>query len=124
MIKVFAYRGLCVTNCEDDGATLLDNLQSLLRAADFASRNPSMSNRKGMPDDVSECLHVAGHVQKDKGSAIHAGDMEVFSVAYVSGSITIQLHHGASCDTYKVCLTSEVLLPKVFKYFNEFSGTE
>jgi hypothetical protein len=37
-------RGLCVTNCEDDGATLLDNLQLLLRALDFASLNPSTSH--------------------------------------------------------------------------------
>jgi hypothetical protein len=32
IINGLAHRGLCGTNCEDDGATLLDNLQSLLRA--------------------------------------------------------------------------------------------
>jgi hypothetical protein len=37
-----------------------------------------MSHRKEMPDDVSESLHVAWHVQKD---AVHAGDMEVFSAS-------------------------------------------
>jgi hypothetical protein len=37
IISGLAFRGLCVTNCEDDGATLLDNLQSLLRAADSDS---------------------------------------------------------------------------------------
>jgi hypothetical protein len=36
IINGLAYRGLCVTNCEDDGATFLDNLQSLLRAPDSA----------------------------------------------------------------------------------------
>jgi hypothetical protein len=37
-------RGLCVTNCEDEGATLLDNLQLLLRALDFASLNLSTTH--------------------------------------------------------------------------------
>jgi hypothetical protein len=40
------YRGFCVTNCEDDGATLLDNLQSLLRVPDSALQNPSTSHGK------------------------------------------------------------------------------
>jgi hypothetical protein len=31
--------------------------------------------------------NVAQQVQKDSGAAVRAGDMEVFSVAYVSGSI-------------------------------------
>jgi hypothetical protein len=40
-----------------------------------------------MSDDVSESLHIAWHVQKDKYSAVHAGNVEVFSVADVIGSI-------------------------------------
>jgi hypothetical protein len=83
-----------------------------------------MSHRKQMPDDVSESLHIVWHIQKDKGSAVHAGDMEVFSVTFVIGSIARQVHCGVRCDAYRMCLTSEVLLPNVFIYFNEFSDTE
>jgi hypothetical protein len=69
------------------------------------------------PDDVYESLHVAWHVQKDKGSAVCAGNMEVFSVSYVIGFIARQVLRGVSCDEYRMYLTSEVLLPNVFKYF-------
>jgi hypothetical protein len=46
IINGLAYRGLCVTNCENDGVTLLDNLQSLLRAPASALRNPTISHGK------------------------------------------------------------------------------
>jgi hypothetical protein len=42
------------------------------------------------------------------GAAVHAGDMEVFSVACVSGSIVRQVVRGVSCDACKTCLTSAV----------------
>jgi hypothetical protein len=58
-----AHRGLWGTSCEDDGATLLDNLQLLLRAPDSSLQNPSVSHRKEMPYDVSESLAVAQPVQ-------------------------------------------------------------
>jgi hypothetical protein len=60
--------------------------------------------------DVAESFHVAHQVQKDIEAAVHACDMEVFSVAYVSGSIDMQVLLGVSCDACKTCLTSEVLL--------------
>jgi hypothetical protein len=63
-----AYRGLRGTNC--DGATSLDNLESLLRAPDSSSRNPSVSHGKEMPVDVSECFHVTWRVLKDIGSVL------------------------------------------------------
>jgi hypothetical protein len=118
-----AHTGLCGTSCEDDGATLLDNLESLLRAPDSASGNPSTSHGKESSDDLSQSLHVAWHVQ-DIGAALHSGDKEVVSVACVSGSIARQVLHGVSCDAYKTCHTSEVLLPNVLIYFNEFCDTE
>jgi hypothetical protein len=82
---------VCVSNYRDDGANVLDNLQSLLKAPNSASRNPSMSHDKETSDDVSESVHVAWHVQKDKRSAVHAGDIEVFSVGFVIGSISMQV---------------------------------
>jgi hypothetical protein len=51
--------------------------------------------------------------------------MEVFSEAYVSGSIARQVLHGVSCDACKTCLTFEVLLQtSVFIYFKKYSDTE
>jgi hypothetical protein len=49
IISGLAFRGLCETNYEDDGATLLDNVQSLFRAPEAASRNPSTSHGKETP---------------------------------------------------------------------------
>jgi hypothetical protein len=46
IVNGLAFRDLCVTNCEDDGDALLDNLQSLLRAPESALRNPSSSHGK------------------------------------------------------------------------------
>jgi hypothetical protein len=65
---------VCETNCEVDGATLLDNLQLMLRAPAAASRNPSTSRGKKPPD-----------VTFPSCSASTEG--LVLSVAYVSGSI-------------------------------------
>jgi hypothetical protein len=125
IINGLAFRSLGNTNCEDDGATLLDNLQSFLRVPDAASRNPSTSSDKETPAGVPESVHVVQQVQKDMGSAVRAGEMEVFSVAYVSGSIASQVLRGVSCDACKTCLTSQVLLSAtVFIYMKECSDTE
>jgi hypothetical protein len=40
--------------------------------------------------------------------------VEVFSIAYVSGSIARYVLCGVSCDAYRMCLTSEVLLPNIY----------
>jgi hypothetical protein len=37
IINGLTLRGLCGTNCENDGATLLDNLESVFRAPDASS---------------------------------------------------------------------------------------
>jgi hypothetical protein len=93
----------------------------LLREPDTSSPNPSTSRSK-KTRNVSESFHVAQQVQKDKGAAVHADDMQVFSVAYVSGSIVRQALCGVSCDECKPCLTSEVLLrTSVFVYFKEYT---
>jgi hypothetical protein len=64
-------------------------------------------------------------VQKDMSAAVNAGDMEVFSVAYVNGSIARQVLRGVSCVACKICLTFQVLLSaSVFVYFKEYSYTE
>jgi hypothetical protein len=57
--------------------------------------------------EFARCLECT---EGQKGSAVHAGDMEVFSVTYVSGSIARQVLRGVSYDAYRMCLTSEVTL--------------
>jgi hypothetical protein len=57
-----------------------------------------------MPLIWSYSFHVAQQVQKDIGATVHAGDIEVFSVVYVSGSIVRQVLCGVSCDACKTAL--------------------
>jgi hypothetical protein len=40
--------------------------------------------------------------------------MELFPIAYVSGSIARYVLCAVSCDAYRICLTSEVLLPIIY----------
>jgi hypothetical protein len=68
------------------------------RAPVAALHNPSASS-------VPESFHVAQQVLKAIGAAVHARDMEMFSV--VSGSIDRQVLCGVSCDACKTCLTSD-----------------
>jgi hypothetical protein len=59
------------------------------------------------------------------GAVVRVGDMEVFSVANVSGSVSTQVLHVVNCDACKTCLTSQVLLSaNVFIYFKEYCDTE
>jgi hypothetical protein len=53
---------------------------SLLRAPDASSPNPSTSHGMEIPDDVPEGFHVARQVRNDTYAAVHAGYMEVFSI--------------------------------------------
>jgi hypothetical protein len=59
IIDGLAFRGLYETDCEDDGATLMDNLQSLLGAPVASSPNLSTRHCKENPNDVSDSFHVA-----------------------------------------------------------------
>jgi hypothetical protein len=58
IVNGLAFRGLCGTNYEDDGAILLDNLQSLLKEPDTSSPNPSISHGKETRY-VPDSFHVA-----------------------------------------------------------------
>jgi hypothetical protein len=99
--------------------------KSLLRIPDAASRNPFTGHGKETPDDVHKSYHVTQEVQKDAGAAVHAGDMEAFSVANVSGSTAMLVLSGVTCDAGKTCLTSQLLLSaSVFIYFKGYSDTE
>jgi hypothetical protein len=58
---------------------------------------------KESPDVVPESFLFVQQVQKDTGAAIHAGDMEMFSVAR-------QVVPGVSCDACKTFLTSHAVI--------------
>jgi hypothetical protein len=118
IINGLAFRGLQGTNCKDDGTALLDDLHSFLRASNASPPNPSTSHSRENPDDVSDSFHGLENVQQKVASDVCAGDMEILSVAYVSGFIARQLLHGVECDACKKCLTSQVMLSTyVFIYF-------
>jgi hypothetical protein len=59
----------------------------LLKAQDASSANPYTIHDTETPDNVPEIFHVAQKGQTDIGAAVHIGTMEVFSLAYISGSI-------------------------------------
>jgi hypothetical protein len=125
IINGLSFRGLHGTNCKDDGTTLLDDLHSFLRASDASPLNSTTCHGRENPDDVSDSFHVAEKIQQKVAAAVFAGDMEVFSVAYVSGFIARQLLCGVSCDACTACLTSQVMLStNAFIYFKEYSDTE
>jgi hypothetical protein len=62
IIDGLSIRGPCGSNCEDDNVTVMDNLQSLLRAPYVSSPNSSTSHGKEPPDDVPESFQVAQQV--------------------------------------------------------------
>jgi hypothetical protein len=72
-------------------------------------------------------MYLAGFtgILRALGAVVHAGDIEVFSVDYGSGSVGRQVLHDVNCDACRTYLTSKVLLPvSVFIYFKEYCDTE
>jgi hypothetical protein len=64
------------------------------------------SHGKETPDDIPGSFHVAQNYRT--GAVVHAGDMEMFSVAYVSSSIARQVLCDVNCDACKTCLASRI----------------
>jgi hypothetical protein len=87
IINGLAFGDLGENNCENVDATLLDYLQSFLKAENASSPYPSTIHDTEPPDNVPGSFHVAQKREKDIGAAVNIGTMEVFSLAYVSGSI-------------------------------------
>jgi hypothetical protein len=119
IINGYAFRSGQISNYEDGGATLLDNLQSLIRASNASAPMPFTSNGIKIHRDASETFHVAEQVQEKVSTAVHAGDMEVFSVACDTGFFARQLLCCVKCDACKTCLTSQVISTSVFTCFKE-----
>jgi hypothetical protein len=124
-INGHAFRGLCGSNCNEDGDTLLDDLHNLLRASDASPPKPSTSRRRENSDGVPKRFDVTEHTEQKVGTTVCSGDISVSSVAYVISSTAEQLLHGVNCDACKVRLMSQVMISiNVFIHFKEFCDTE
>ena len=111
IINGLAYRSLYGTNCEDDGASLLDKLHSFLKPSSASSTSPSTSHDRETTDSVPDIVHIGKEVQRGVIAAVRACDIKVFSVGYVSGFIAKRLLNNSNCDICKKCLISEVPSP-------------
>lgn len=117
------YRGLLDPNCEDDGATLRDNLHSFLKPSSVSSPSQSTSHDRETTAYVPYIAH-ANEAQEGVRTAIRAGNVKMLPVAYVSGFIARHLLCNGICDACKACLISEALSPAdVFISFKECSST-
>jgi hypothetical protein len=107
IISGLACRDLLNPNCKDDGATLLDNLHSCLKPSVVSSPSQSISHDRQTTDYVLYIVH-ANEAQEGVRTAMCAGDIKMFLVAYVSGLIARRLLCNGSCDACKACLISEI----------------
>ena len=80
IISGLACRGLLDPNCEDDGATLLDNLHSCLKPSVVSSPSQSISHDRETTDNVPYIVHM-NEAQEGVCMAMCAGDVIMFSVA-------------------------------------------
>lgn len=124
IINGLAYRSLYGTNCEDDGASLLDKLHSFLKPSSASSTSPSTSHDNETTDSVPDIVHIGKEAQRGVSAAVRACDVKMFSVAYVSGFIAKRLLNNSNCDMCKKCLISEVPSPlDIYTEFKEHSST-
>jgi hypothetical protein len=118
IISGLAYRGLRDCNCEDDGASFLDNLHSFLKPSCVSSSSLLASHVRGTTDSNVDDVKEA---QQGVCKAVHVGDMEALPIAYVSGFVARRLLRNSNCDACKACLISETPSPSdVFVSFKEY----
>ena len=109
-----ACTGLCNANCEGDYTELLDNLHSLLKESGASRPNPLTSHSGGTFHDGLSGSRIVEQVQRE----VNDVDMDLFSVAYVSGFTG---RRAVRCDDCKTCLTSPVMFStSAFIYFKEY----
>jgi hypothetical protein len=61
---------MSVTNCEDDGASLLDKLHSFLKPSNASSTSPSTSHDSEAIGSVSDIVHIGNEVQCGVSAAV------------------------------------------------------
>jgi hypothetical protein len=120
---IIAYRALLDRNCEDDVASLLDNLHSFLKPSNVSSPSQLTSHDRETTDDVTYIVLV-NEAQEGVLTAVCDSDVKMLSIAYVIGFIARCLLRNGSCDACKACLLSEALSPTdVYISFKECSST-
>jgi len=72
IINGLAYRSLYGTNCEDDGASLLDKLHSFLKPSNAISASPSTSHDSETTDTVADIVHIGKEAQRGVSAAVRA----------------------------------------------------
>jgi hypothetical protein len=94
IINGLAYTGLHNANCEGEDTELLDDLHSLLKESSASRPNPSTSHGRETIHDGLCGSHIAEHVQQE----VNDVEMDLFSVAYVSGIIARRVLRALRCD--------------------------
>jgi len=117
IINGLAYTDLHNANCEGDDIEILDNLHTFLKEYHASSPNPSASHgRETLYDGLSGCC-IAEQVQWE----VNDVDMDLFSIAHVSGFIARHIICAVWCEDCKICLTSPAMLStSAFLYFKEY----
>ena len=72
IINGLAYRSLYGTNCEDDGASLLDKLHSFLKPSNASSTSPSTSHDSEITDTVPDIVHIGKEAQCGVSATVRA----------------------------------------------------
>ena len=94
IISGLAYTGLYNANCEGDDTEILDNLHSFIKESFASPPNPSTSPGGQTLHDGLSGSHIAEQVQLE----VNDFDMDLFSVANVSGFIARHVLHAVRCD--------------------------
>ena len=121
IINGLTYTGLCNANCEGDDTELLDNLHSFLKESRASPPNPSTSHGKEPLHNRLSGSRVAEQVQQE----VNDVDMDLFSVAYVSGCFAMHVLHAVRCDDCKACIASPVMMStNAFIYFKVYKNNK
>ena len=119
IINGLGYTGLHNAKCEGDDTENLVNLHSFLKESRASPQNPSTSHgRETFHDGLRGC-HIAEQMQWELNDV----DMDLFSVAYISGFIARHVLRAVRCDDCKTRLTSPVMSTNVFIYFKSTKMT-
>jgi hypothetical protein len=106
IINGLAYAGLRNANWEGDDTELLDNLHSFLKESCASQPNPYTNHGSETLFDGLSGSQIAEQVQQ----YVNDVDMDLFSVAYVSGFIARRVLRAVRCDDCSACLTSPVMM--------------
>jgi hypothetical protein len=72
IINGLTYRSLYGTNCEDDGAPLLDKLYSFLKPSNVSSTSPSTSHDSETTDIFPDIVHIGEEARRTVSAAVRA----------------------------------------------------